>query len=128
MIRVVGKQIPQRIFALLGGPELAASDNFKSFLDLHQRAINGYRAMEWADASFALAAAEKDFPTGVDLTGANLNNADLSEADLVGVNLSEADLSEADLSEANLSRANLSKADLRDALLRTANLDGASLV
>jgi adenylate cyclase len=69
MIRVVGKQIPQRIFALLGGPELAVSENFKSFLDLHQRAINGYRAMEWADASFALAAAEKDFPTGVDLTG-----------------------------------------------------------
>ena len=69
MIRVVGKKIPQRIFALLGGPELAASENFKNFLELHKRAINGYRAMEWADASFALASAEKDLPRGVDLTG-----------------------------------------------------------
>ena len=69
MIRVVGKKIPQRIFALLGGPELADSENFKNFLDLHERAINGYRAMEWADASFALASAEKDLPRGVDLTG-----------------------------------------------------------
>jgi adenylate cyclase len=69
MIRVVGKQIPQRIFALLGGPELAASPNFQAFLKLHQQAINGYRAMDWADASFALTGAEKDLPPGVDLTG-----------------------------------------------------------
>ena len=69
MIRVVGKQIPQRIFALLGGPDLATTPEFQAFLELHERAIRGYRAMEWADASFALAGAEEKFPKGVDLTG-----------------------------------------------------------
>ncbi len=69
MIRVVGKQIPQRIYALLGGPELAASASFREFLEQHQQAINSYRAMDWADASFALASAEKDLPAAVDVTG-----------------------------------------------------------
>jgi len=59
---------------------------------------------------------------GVDLRGANLNNADLSGTDLTGVLLADADLSEADLSgadfkDATLSDANLTNADLSDATL-----------
>lgn len=55
---------------------------------------------------------------GANLTGTNLNGADLEEAgltgtDLTGTNLDGADLSRADLSKTNLSGANLRGADLR---------------
>ena len=69
MIRVVGKQIPQRIYALIGGPELAGSATFKKMIEQHEKAISSYRAMDWADASFALASTEKDLPPGINLTG-----------------------------------------------------------
>jgi uncharacterized protein YjbI with pentapeptide repeats len=68
----------------------------------------------------------------VDLSGANLTDANLMKADLRGAlfdraNLSRADLSGADLRQAYLSRADLSKADLSRANLSRANLSGADL-
>jgi hypothetical protein len=64
----------------------------------------------------------------VDLSGANLREANLREADLRGANLREADLGEADLRWANLSGADLTGADLSGADLTGADLRGANLV
>ena len=50
-----------------------------------------------------------------DLRHANLSHADLSYANLLNANLRHANLSHADLSYANLSHADLSHADLRHA-------------
>jgi hypothetical protein len=58
----------------------------------------------------------------IDLSGANLSDANLRDADLSGANLRGANLSDANLSGADLSGANLS-----DANLRGANLSGADL-
>ncbi|MGB7378282.1 MAG: pentapeptide repeat-containing protein, partial [Rivularia sp. (in: cyanobacteria)] len=54
---------------------------------------------------------------GVNLSGANLSNADLSSAKLSGANFGDADLR----------YANFNNADLNNADLRTANLSGANL-
>jgi len=61
------------------------------------------------------------------LSGANLNGADLSYANLSGANLNGADLSYANLRDANLRAANLSDANLSGANLRAANLSDANL-
>jgi uncharacterized protein YjbI with pentapeptide repeats len=63
----------------------------------------------------------------IDLTEANLREANLSWANLRGANLSWASLTEANLTEANLSWANLTCASLSWANLREANLRGANL-
>ena len=63
----------------------------------------------------------------VDLSGANLNGADLREANLEGTNLSKANLFQADLRIANLQGANLREANLFKADLRVADLRGANL-
>ena len=57
----------------------------------------------------------------------NLSNADLSNADLRWADLRGADLSNANLRGADLSNANLRWADLSNANLRWANLRGADL-
>jgi uncharacterized protein YjbI with pentapeptide repeats len=67
----------------------------------------------------------------LDLLEANLSGANLNWADLSGTDLSEADLSEADLSGANLNWADLSGvemsgADLSDAHLNYADLTGGA--
>ena len=53
------------------------------------------------------------------------NDVDLSGADLTEANLRYADLSKADLTEANLRYADLTKANLTEADLTEANLHGA---
>ena len=70
--------------------------------------------------------------SGADLKGADLRNANLWYADLRGADLRDAslgcaDLGYADLGGANLSGADLSGVDLRDADLRGANLGHANL-
>ena len=70
--------------------------------------------------------------SGADLNDANLNHTDLRRADLSGAylrgaDLSRADLRGADLSGADLSGAYLSRADLRGAYLSDADLSGAYL-
>jgi adenylate cyclase len=69
MIRVVGKQIPQRIFALVGGPGLADNPAFQRFASQHRAALNSYRTMDWAEAGRTLLAAENELPSGLDLSG-----------------------------------------------------------
>ena len=71
-------------------------------------------------------AADRDTET-VNLSGANLNNADFKHADLNGADLSSANLNGADLSSANLSGANLSGANLIGANLSGANINCANL-
>jgi uncharacterized protein YjbI with pentapeptide repeats len=62
-----------------------------------------------------------------DLSGSNLSGTDLTDADLSGTNLSNADLSGTDLSDANLVRADLSDANLNEANLVRADLSGSNL-
>jgi uncharacterized protein YjbI with pentapeptide repeats len=64
---------------------------------------------------------------GTNLTGADLERANLAGADLTGANLAGADLEKANLGIANLSEANLSGADLEKANLTGANLTGTNL-
>ena len=63
-----------------------------------------------------------------DLSGANLQRADLHNADLSGANLAGARLIPAGLYSANLASAKLTGADLTDADLLGAKLQGADLV
>ena len=65
--------------------------------------------------------------SGADLRGADLRDANLWYADLRGADLRDASLGCADLGYADLGGANLSGADLRDADLRGANLGHANL-
>src|SRR5689334_20054776 len=58
----------------------------------------------------------------IDLTRADLSNANLSRA-----NLTDANLSRANLTDANLSKANLISANLSGAVLNGADLGGAGL-
>lgn len=64
---------------------------------------------------------------GVNLTGANLESANLSAASLVGTILEEANLKRADLSGADLSEARLAGSDLSEAKLPSAKLVDADL-
>tara|TARA_B110000503_G_scaffold133440_1_gene210935 strand:- start:1271 stop:1606 length:336 start_codon:yes stop_codon:yes gene_type:complete len=57
-----------------------------------------------------------------DLSGADLNGADLSENDLSGADLSGARLAKADLRDTNLSGAKLLEADLTGAIMNGAIL------
>ena len=65
--------------------------------------------------------------SGADLRGADLRDANLWYADLRGANLRDASLGCADLGYADLGGANLGGADLRGADLRDADLRGANL-
>jgi uncharacterized protein YjbI with pentapeptide repeats len=62
-----------------------------------------------------------------DLSGAKLNNLDMTYADLSSANLSGADLSNSILTSANLSKANLSGANLSGVNLFEADLSGANV-
>ncbi|MGK7897405.1 MAG: pentapeptide repeat-containing protein [Xenococcus sp. (in: cyanobacteria)] len=64
---------------------------------------------------------------GGNLLAANLSGIDLNSANLQQANLRGAVLTDADLSEANLAYANLSGADLSGAYLENANLTHANL-
>ena len=64
---------------------------------------------------------------GADLSGANLNNVNLSKLDLRDANLSNAKLNRANLTSTKLFRANLDGADLSFANLSSAELFRASL-
>jgi uncharacterized protein YjbI with pentapeptide repeats len=62
-----------------------------------------------------------------DLSGAKLNNLDMSYVDLSSANLSGADLSNSTLFSGKLSKANLSGANLSGTNLFEADLSGADL-
>jgi adenylate cyclase len=50
LIQVKGKQEPERIFVLLGTDEMAQSDMFKKWQDIHNEMLAAYRAMKWDEA------------------------------------------------------------------------------
>lgn len=63
-----------------------------------------------------------------DLSGANLQYANLKDVDLSGANLTDANLSHANLENANLSGANLTDTDLNYAILAGAKFKEAKLI
>lgn len=65
--------------------------------------------------------------TGMNFSGLNLRNADISAVNLTGSNLSGADLYSADLTGSRLNKADLSGASLRGATLFQADIRGADL-
>lgn len=78
-----------------------------------------------SNCPFATARLCYGFPTIVDLSGANLVNADLHGAFLDGVNLPEVDLEGANLASAILPSANLVGSNVDEANLTSATLYGA---
>ncbi len=54
LIRVKGKTKPARIFALLGGSELAAQKTFKELREHFDRMLAAYRGQRWVEADRAL--------------------------------------------------------------------------
>lgn len=69
LVRVVGKEIPVRIYALLGDRALKQSEIFQNFLQMYETALQSYRASDWADVNWALLQAEELTPAGLDLSG-----------------------------------------------------------
>jgi len=82
--------------------------------------------MEAEQALKQYAAGRRDF-SWIDLSKANLKQANLSGATLYQANLSQANLAGADLSQANLNHANLVAANLRGSNLRGTKLSKADL-
>jgi adenylate cyclase len=68
LIKVVGKAIPERIFALVGGQDLRRSPGFAEFEAHHDRGIACYRARDWDGALEAFAEAERSMPAGLDVS------------------------------------------------------------
>jgi len=62
---------------------------------------------------------------GDSFKGLDISNAELAEANMIQMDLREANLSHADLSNADLRMANLSGANLSHAILVGTDLDGA---
>ena len=68
LVRPVGKDIPVRIFALLGDADVKEEIDFKNFKKLFEAMLQSYRAGAWAEASDKLSAAEMHQPAGFDLS------------------------------------------------------------
>lgn len=49
-IRVVGREAPERIFALMGGPEMATDATFGDVRDRMSALLTAYRSRDWAGA------------------------------------------------------------------------------
>lgn len=54
-VRVVGREAPETVFALLGDEAVAASPEFERLRDGHAAMLAAYRAGDWADARVSLA-------------------------------------------------------------------------
>ncbi len=66
LIRVIGKEKPVRIFALVGEPEFARSSEFQKLAQAHAEMLNAYRAQDWARTG-ALLARCRELDAGLDL-------------------------------------------------------------
>jgi adenylate cyclase len=49
-VRVVGRQSPETIYALLGDEAMATNDEFVTYADQHAQMISAYRAQDWHTA------------------------------------------------------------------------------
>ncbi|MEM1200854.1 MAG: adenylate/guanylate cyclase domain-containing protein [Pseudomonadota bacterium] len=58
LIRVVGKQEPERVFALLGRDDLAGSADFKAMQEHHADGLAAFRSQKWDEAEAAFAKAQ----------------------------------------------------------------------
>jgi adenylate cyclase len=68
LIRVKGKQEPERIFALIGDPGLRRSPRFSELAERHNAMIGAYRDRDW-DAAVHLAAACRTLAEGLQIDG-----------------------------------------------------------
>jgi class 3 adenylate cyclase len=62
LIAVKGRKLPVRIYALLGEPEMAVSEAFKSLLAEHNAMLEAYRAQKWDEAWSLLEACTAQAP------------------------------------------------------------------
>ncbi len=69
LIRVVGRQEPERIYALLGDESLATRAGFTTFSSNFSAALDAYRAQDWELARANFSAAAKTAPPGVQVEG-----------------------------------------------------------
>lgn len=60
-VRVVGRDAPMAIFALLGDERLRGDPDFAAMATLHEALLAAYRAQEWPQALAALESAEPHF-------------------------------------------------------------------
>ena len=68
LIRVVGKSIPEHIYALVGGQEMRDSPGFAELRAHHDRGLACYRAKDWQGALEAFSRAERCMPPGLDVS------------------------------------------------------------
>ncbi len=54
MVRVVGKALPENIFALLGDERLRAKETFQNARETNARMLSAYRARDWDGVARAL--------------------------------------------------------------------------
>jgi adenylate cyclase len=68
LIKVVGKEIPERIYALVGGRDIRQSSGFAEFEAHHVRGLERYRARDWDEALEAFGQARATMPAGLDVS------------------------------------------------------------
>ena len=59
-VRVVGRDAPEHVFALIGNRKQAADLAFQAFTTAHSAMLTAYRAMDWFGASAAVRANESE--------------------------------------------------------------------
>jgi adenylate cyclase len=64
----VGKEIPERIYALVGGRDIRQSPGFAEFEAHHVRGLERYRARDWEGAVEAFGQARATMPGGLDVS------------------------------------------------------------
>ncbi|WP_244625644.1 CHASE2 domain-containing protein [Methylobacterium mesophilicum] len=57
LVRVKGKQEPERVFALIGDSDLRRTEPFRALVEAHTTLLAGYRAQDWNAAEQAMEAA-----------------------------------------------------------------------
>ncbi len=66
LIRVIGKEKPVRIYALVGEPEFAQTPEFRKLAQAHAEMLDAYRSQDWARTG-ALLASCRELDPGLDL-------------------------------------------------------------
>jgi adenylate cyclase len=69
LIRVVGKQVPERIYALLGDEARAERDDFHALADWHTGMLKTFRDRQWQAAITAIEEERRLVPHDIDIHG-----------------------------------------------------------